>query len=84
MRDSRFYFEVQSTDGGYDYYWADSLFRQATPGLTSLLTHMSGRIWRENAQGVTYAKHRDCEDVENEPVDLKEFVMVKLRAQPGD
>jgi hypothetical protein len=81
MRDSRFYFEVQSTDGGYDYYWAD---RPAIAAPTSLLTHMSGRIWRENAQGVTYAKHRDCEDVENEPVDLKEFVMVKLRAQPGD
>jgi len=44
------------------------------------ITQASNRIWREDSTGVRFVKNRYTIDYDT--VDLKEFMWVKLKAQP--
>ena len=45
------------------------------------LTYWADRIWIQDTQGIRYVKHRNS-DPETTPVDMTEFMWVKLKSVP--
>jgi hypothetical protein len=56
--------------------WDDAFYIR----YSSRLMYSASRIWLEDETGVRYIKHRHAP--EHTPVDLEEFIVVKLKSIP--
>ena len=52
-----------------------------TPALERYLMMYSERVWAEEEDGVRYLKNRTT-GIKDLPIDMKEFVWVKLKSRP--
>lgn len=75
------YFETIDFETGKPSY---TVLSNPVPGTLFLQYHVmnSHRVWQETAVRVVYIKNR-YSDLNTTPVDITEFIWVKLSAQPG-
>lgn len=83
----RYYFEVPTPDGVMEYWWSSATHRS---GMPKLVTRMARRIWQEGSpdsgpkQVILIKPDSQYLGTMLTSETLKEFVWVKLQAQPAD